>query len=212
MENTVRIYIADRETLAISPREVARYLGYSREALALPPDDAIEEAIRKARGLCAGKACYGRYPVSFFGEDGINMPYGEVHSRDLRRNLDGCGEVYIFAATIGAALDREMARARLKGMSEPALLQAAGAAAVEAVCDEVNALLEKEAAEEGRSLRRRFSPGYGDLGLENQKGVFELLNPAKHIGLTLMDTLIMSPEKSVTAIIGIAEKDGGSGK
>ena len=83
---------------------------------------------------------------------------------------------------------------------------------MEAVCDEVNALLEKEAAEEGRSLRRRFSPGYGDLGLENQKGVFELLNPAKLIGLTLMDTLIMSPEKSVTAIIGIAEKDGGSGK
>ena len=32
---------------------------------------------------------------------------------------------------------------------------------------------------------------------------FAVLNPAKYIGLTLMDTLIMSPEKSVTALIGI---------
>ena len=51
----------------------------------------------------------------------------------------------------------------------------------------------------------RYVRGIGDLALENQKGVFEVLHPSKYIGLSLMDTMIMSPEKSVTAIIGIRE-------
>ena len=51
-------------------------------------------------------------------------------------------------------------------------------------------------------MRPRFSPGYGDVSLEVQKDFFRLL-PCQRIGLTLMDTLIMSPEKSVTAFIGI---------
>ena len=59
------------------------------------------------------------------------------------------------------------------------------------------------AAEEGKSLRPRYSAGYGDFSLENQRGIFDLLSPAKHIGLTLKDNLIMVPEKSVTAVIGL---------
>ena len=50
--------------------------------------------------------------------------------------------------------------------------------------------------------RPRFSPGFGDVSLENQKHFFNLL-PCSKIGLSLMDTLIMAPEKSVTAFVGI---------
>ena len=88
-------------------------------------------------------------------------------------------------------------------MAEAAVLQACGAAAVEAVCNALNDKLEREILAEGKSLCSRYSPGYGDYALENQKGVFEVLNPPKYIGLSLMDMLIMSPEKSVTAVIGI---------
>ena len=52
-------------------------------------------------------------------------------------------------------------------------------------------------------LKPRFSPGFGDLSLENQKKIFSFLRCSQQIGLTLNDSLVMSPEKSVTAFIGL---------
>ena len=61
-------------------------------------------------------------------------------------------------------------------------------------------------AETGGLLQRpRFSPGYGDWPLEEQRQLFAVLNCAKRIGLTLTDGLMMAPSKSVTAIIGLSE-------
>ena len=54
-------------------------------------------------------------------------------------------------------------------------------------------------------LKPRFSAGYGDLPLDTQKQIFSLLNLSKNIGLTLNDSLLMSPTKSVTAFIGMQE-------
>ena len=88
-------------------------------------------------------------------------------------------------------------------MAKASFLNAIGAAAVVNVCDQLNEELCRIAAEEGKSLRPRYSAGYGDFSLENQRGIFDLLSPAKHIGLTLKDNLIMVPEKSVTAVIGL---------
>ncbi len=51
--------------------------------------------------------------------------------------------------------------------------------------------------------RPRFSPGYGDLTLLAQKDIFAVLDCGKRIGLTLNDSLLMSPSKSVTAFVGI---------
>jgi hypothetical protein len=83
------------------------------------------------------------------------------------------------------------------------MLQALGSERVEALCDEFCRLM---AIESKRELRPRFSPGYGDLPLELQRDIFRLLEPSRRIGVVLNDSLLMSPSKSVTAIIGI-EKD-----
>ena len=55
--------------------------------------------------------------------------------------------------------------------------------------------------------RPRFSPGYGDFPLEFQKDIFNLLSPNKRIGLTLNNSLLMSPTKSVTAVVGIVDEE-----
>ena len=68
--------------------------------------------------------------------------------------------------------------------------------------DFLNEKINEEAVAAGKKARPRFSPGYGDVDLAVQKDFFRLL-PCTRIGLTLMDTLIMSPEKSVTAFVGI---------
>ncbi|MBR1472558.1 MAG: Vitamin B12 dependent methionine synthase activation subunit [Lachnospiraceae bacterium] len=205
MAYPVMTYIPAQETLEISEKEAVRYLGYGRSVLSETDKALIGKGMETIKKTMAGKACYSRFPVCFRDTSRIVMPYGEISSSHLYRQLAGCSEIYIFAATIGAETDRIIRRLRHTSMAEAAVLQACGAAAIEAVCDALNTKLETEAAAEGKKLRRRFSPGYGDLSLENQKGIFEVLNPPKYIGLTLMDTLIMSPEKSVTAVIGVED-------
>ena len=49
----------------------------------------------------------------------------------------------------------------------------------------------------------RFSPGYGDFDLKYQKDILEYLDANKKIGISLTDSLMMIPTKSITAIIGI---------
>ena len=87
-------------------------------------------------------------------------------------------------------------------MSRAVVLQAASAAMIEAYCNEVNAQLKKEAEGRGSYLRPRFSPGYGDFSLEYQKEICRTLSAEKTVGITLTDSLLMLPSKSVTAVIG----------
>ena len=56
---------------------------------------------------------------------------------------------------------------------------------------------------DGKSLRTRVSPGYGDISLTMQKDIFAILDCERKIGITLNEDLLMSPSKSVTAIAGI---------
>lgn len=222
MDAPVITYVPPKEELMIDEKEVYRYLGYNSEWIAglgtdtknnytYDPADGsseaitgyIREAIASTETAMLPKACYGRFPIEVKGDGRILLPYGEVVSHDLTRNLCDCKEIFLFAATIGAEYDRLLRRTRLTSMAKAAILQAAGAAAVESLCDKLNDDLRKAAETGGYKTHPRYSPGYGDYALENQKGIFAVLQPSRYIGLSLMDTLIMAPEKSVTAVIGL---------
>ena len=87
------------------------------------------------------------------------------------------------------------------------MMQAAGAMYIERYCDLLQEELRAQEDRENNLLRPRFSPGFGDVSLEVQKIFFELLQCQKNLALTLNDSLIMSPEKSVTAFIGVYKND-----
>ena len=72
----------------------------------------------------------------------------------------------------------------------------------EAWCDEVNERIKQEAADKGLYTRPRFSPGYGDFPLDNQRDIFQALQVEKRVGIALTESLLMIPSKSVTAVIG----------
>jgi 5-methyltetrahydrofolate--homocysteine methyltransferase len=136
-------------------------------------------------------------------EDGVTLACGvRLHSRDLAAHLRDCDEVLLLAATLGSRVDAAIRRLTLTSVAEGAAAQAVAAALIESYCDEVQAHAEAD----GLAQRPRFSPGYGDWRLEEQKLLFPVLNCAKLIGLTLTDSCMMAPAKSVTAIIGLSEK------
>ena len=121
--------------------------------------------------------------------------------RDIASLLEGCGQAILMAATLGAEAESLQRRAQARDMAEAVILDAAGSAAIEGVCD---ALCEELAARfRPRRLTMRFSPGYGDMPLEQQRAIFRVLEIEKRIGVSLADSGLMIPQKSVTALIGV---------
>ena len=195
---TVSLFHA--ELPALSRRELLRYM---RAGEMTPTLDAlIDECWREAEPLLSLRLCYARVGVEH-GETGLVFPTFQTDSAHLAKALDGTNEAVVFAATVGLALDRAIARYGHTSPARALCLQAIGTERTEALCDAFVLKMNESLRPEGLRLRPRFSPGYGDLPLDVQRGVFALLAPERHIGVTLTDELLMTPTKSVTAIAGL---------
>ena len=187
----------------IPVKEVKRYWGYYGPIEHPEADSFISEAIAAlSKGSDPHHICK-TFDVKVEGNS-VHIADRTIESAALARNLTGCSKAVLFAATIGPACDRLVKRASLKSYTLMSCYQAAGAAAIEAYCDELNDKICAEAKAEGLYPRPRFSPGYGDLAIENQKIWFDLLNITKNTGITLTDSYLMVPTKSVTAMIGLS--------
>ena len=204
-ENTIFVkkYEETDENLAINEREFLRYAGY----LGLPEsmDEGVREiysqVIEEMKGAFSYQVCYRRMEVVW--ENGMPRFALETDSKDLAKCLQGSKEVILFAATIGLEIDRRIAKYQRFSPTKALLLQAYGAERVETLCNAFCKELRQQAEAEGMRCTPRFSPGYGDLPLETQKEVFRLLDCYRKIGISLNDSLLMTPSKSVTAMFGL---------
>ena len=202
----------------VDKREIYRYLGYQGR---VPEENVLREVDRcleELREAVTPRFVYRQYPIERFFTDNIERPFLDekpgaellsiagmkIQSRSLCRNLRDCKSAYLMAATLGIGPDRLIARASVAKMSRAVILQAAAAAMIEAWCDEVNQKIIKEAEDQGLYCRPRFSPGYGDFSLEYQKDFAQILRIQKEIGVSLTQSLLMMPSKSVTAVIGLS--------
>ena len=186
----------------ICEKEILRYGG-------CPADEADEELLALLRDCVAEaeprltyQVCYRELPVSV--SDGkCDFGVFRVASADLCRYLADCDGVILFAATVGLELDRLIARYGRIAPARALLMQAFGAERIEALCDAFCAELAQEKEQKGKRVLPRYSPGYGDFPLEAQRQIFSVLDCARQIGLSLNESLLMSPTKSVTAVVGI---------
>lgn len=203
MEYPVITYTANPGELNIDKSEVLRYLGYRTGKVSGEETEQISAMIEESVKHINPVACYRRFDIEILENNRISFPYGVIESRHLSLNLEGCQSIYMLAATIGVHYDRLMMRERVSSMARAAVFQAIGATAVEAFTDKLCDHLGKIAQNNNEKLRNRFSPGYGDYGLSHQIGLFKFLMPEKYAGITLNTSLVMSPEKSITAVTGI---------
>ena len=183
--------------LPFNKKEILRYadckdLSPKIEALL---NECIEEAIQ----TLSYKVCYCILPINISGNT-IDFGAFKVNSEKLAINLKNCESAIIFGATLGTDIDRIIMKYGKLSPTKALFFQAIGATMIETLCDE---FCKDIKAELNVNLKPRFSPGYGDLDLSCQKNIFKLLNCSKNIGLTLNNSLLMSPTKSVTAFVGI---------
>ncbi len=198
------IYLKTFEKKDIDTKEVLRYAGCP--SLDENTQRLLDECIDECKDIFTYNACYGKFPIEFKNGN-ICFPFTETDSTDLIKNLSGCKEVYIFAATVGISIDRLILKYAKISPAKAVFFQAIGAERTESLCDSVNDYIKTLAENDGLYTRPRFSPGYGDFPLSKQRDIFNALDCQRKIGLTLNESLMMSPSKSVTAIIGVSPYD-----
>lgn len=132
-------------------------------------------------------------------DDALIIGTTEFRSKRLAQNLKGCTQVAVLGATVGTEGDRLLRTCSSEG-ARLVVMQAVLASKIEEICDTVQENIEKE---NGVKTRQRYSPGYFDLDISEQKKLFALLDITKRCGITLTDTCQMIPTKSVTAFTGI---------
>lgn len=183
--------------------EACRYLGVRGE-----PDDATLALVTS----CAQEVQNAAQPRSTSREVPVRQAAGklflgpiETRSADLKKLLAGCERALLFAATLGAGVDRLILRATAASAARAVALDAAASALIESFCDGCQAELAARYQQEELRLTPRFSPGYGDLPLSLQGAVLDLLGAPKVIGLTLTDGGMLAPVKSVTAVMGLTQ-------
>lgn len=180
----------------INEGEVLRYLGCAKA-----PDPELREKIcRLSQELIAvavPRLVWRRLPLSAENEF---LLAGE----DIRGILKDCSEVVLFAATLGTEAERFLQQMQIRDMTQAVILDACADSAIENVCDHFCEDL--AALVQPYYLTDRYSPGYGDLPLSQQKVIFDVLDVTRRIGVTLTDSGLMLPQKSVTALIGISDK------
>ncbi len=189
--------------MTIDEKEAVRYLGYRNHE----PDEKTCSEIRicsqELLQAAAPKSRVIRVPVTKRPDGVLQIGELQVDSADLAGHLRGCKEAFLFAATLGAPVDRLLRRYSVTAMSRAVILQACAAAAIESYCDELEEDLRQKVEAEGLFLRPRYSPGYGDFPVQQQPELLRILDAPRQIGLTATDSCMLVPTKSVTAIIGL---------
>ena len=183
-------------------KEILRYLrtnsSVEDEMLLKLIDDTMDTVEHTANP----KSIYRIFDCSVT-DDALIIDNIEFKSRRLAENLNGCKKVAVLAATAGTECDRLLRASAYEG-ARLVVMQAVLAAKIEEICDALQKSIETE---NGVKTRSRFSPGYYDLDISEQKKLFSLLEITKRCGITLTESFQMIPTKSVTAFAGIDYED-----
>ena len=188
-------------------KEAIRYLGYGRNAVDEQTLALIKDSFEGLRSAVSPKSICRIFDLQHQSEECFQIGNIRMKSRSLGRNLKQCEKLILFGATLGTGADRLITRASLTDMAKAVVLQACAAAMLEEYCDACQREIAKQQEKEGWYLRPRFSPGYGDFSIEHQHYITRMIDTAKTIGLTITDSLMMTPTKSVTAVIGLSTSE-----
>lgn len=186
-------------------KEAIRYLGYGRHAIDEQTLALIQDSFEELDQIVDAKFVYRIFEIKNQKEDELTIENVRIQSRNLSKNLKNCKEVVLLGTTLGIGVDLLMKKYAVLDMSKAVVIQACAAAVLEEYCDKI----QKQIAmglDTGLYLRPRFSPGYGDFSILHQKELLQMLDAPKKIGLTLTDGYMLTPTKSVTAVMGISEE------
>ena len=190
--------------MSINPDETRRYAGLNKA-----PNfnkKTILEACREVLYIAEPKGIWEIY--DYDAKNGIvlaDKPFA-LQGKKVTKHLCRATKVAIIAVTIGETVENEISRRFKDGEYTLAvLMDAAATTAVEQIADGIEQAIDQKIAMQGLVRRWRFSPGYGDWPIECQPEMLALAN-AQDINLSVTSSMMLTPRKSITAIIGLIPK------
>jgi hypothetical protein len=198
-----------RNEFDIDTSQVLRQIGYGTDGV---PSARVESLVKEY----ADNICHLIEPsYSYVIRDVKSVRGSRVfiegsvvfRSNVIAELLEPCPRVAVFVLTVGGRLGEMVRKLSKDGlMVQAAVLDAIGSDAAETLARVVQDIVAQEAAAEGMGISQRFSPGYCDWRVSQQKMVFRAMG-GKTAGVRLTDGCLMVPQKSVSGIIGIGPAD-----
>ena len=130
---------------------------------------------------------------------------GILAGEDVAKHLEGCTAALLLAVTLGPGVDAQIRRAGVGDIAAGVASDALGSALAEQAAEAAEAELRQWAARQGKYLTGRYSPGYGDWPLAVQPLLAAALDTARRAGLCVTENNLMTPRKSITAILGVSD-------
>ena len=189
--------------IELDRKNVAIFLGYRGMKPDQATDKLIDRIYEEISAVADPKYIYKEYSFTKT-DDTVTINDTVFKSKKLSRHLKNSTSICLFGATMGHGVDTVIRKYSMSDTTLAAIAQAVGAAMVETLCNIGCDQIKKDLSCE---IRPRFSPGYADLDLSSQKEFFSLLEMTKRLGVTLNDSFIMTPSKTVSAFVGVIRED-----
>jgi hypothetical protein len=189
--------------------EVYRLLGDAHGSRPSRRTQALVERLAgRAREVMEPRVLFAERQVSEAARGAVRLEDGvRLSSPKLAASLSGCRRAVVFLATVGPGMDALVEEALEAGrIADASVLDAIGSAAAEGVVERFQRFRDEEAAERGQGVTLRFSPGYCDWRVEEQRKLFDIVDGSL-VGVTLSETALMNPRKSVTGIFGLGDRE-----
>lgn len=190
--------------------EVLRRMRYHSRKTVLSDQD--ERDIEAGTTLCGSLArpagLYGLFPITGRTGTGITIGGASFESASLAKLLGRSSQAVLLAATIGEGIAARIdALTRENRLSDAVILDAVASEMTDHCLDYMTDMLAKEYARRGmRPTTHRYSPGYGDIDITLQRPIHALLD-AGRLGVAVTDTCLLTPLKSVFAILGMERNE-----
>ena len=182
-------------------KDALRYMGMPVEHAEKELVDKVEATYRELAKLAQPRATYQKLSIHLdeINKDKVifeNTPV-VIESSDLGNLLKNSKACYVMAVTLGQDVDRQIGIKQRIDMLDAVMLDACASVMIDKVCDDLEQELMGSLAE-GEFFTMRFSPGYGNVPLESQRPLLNILQTEKKMGLTLTKTNMLLPTKSIT--------------
>jgi len=197
------------ESITINPsvetNELSRHFGASGcQGFSHSLSTKLESYSKKLDKLLVPRLHYQIEKITNIGKKSVSIHGGTTfRSQKLSRALEDSDEIVCFVATVGTVIEDEINRLMAqKRLSEAYVLDAMGSVAVENMVEQFHQCEEAPFLSEDKSVTLRFSPGYCDWPVTDQKKLFGLFD-SDLPGVELLDSCLMQPRKSVSGVFGL---------
>jgi hypothetical protein len=192
--------------------ELAKLLGsQKKKSLPMSIKKKVQTARQKLKRLIKPSLHYRIVKPSVMDIDVVQLGETvEFTSANLANTLTNAEKIVCFVGTIGTGVEHEINRLLSKQkLAEAYILDAMASVAVENMIDRFQDLMANQFSAEHRTVTLRFSPGYCDWPVTQQKKLFKIFDP-KEIDVELLDSCLMKPRKSISGVFGITPQESES--